>query len=52
VGGRLQRHDTLIALANGLAIEELTNPGSVPQDVISQATTLLLGLSPEPKRNS
>jgi AcrR family transcriptional regulator len=42
----------LIALANGLAIEELTNPGSVPEDLISQATTLLLGLSPEPGRNS
>lgn len=33
----------LIALVNGLAIEELTSPGSVPEDLISQATTLLLG---------
>jgi AcrR family transcriptional regulator len=42
----------LIALANGLAIEELTNPGSVPEDLISQATTLLLGPAREPKRKS
>lgn len=38
----------LIALVNGLAIEELTNPGSVPDDLVSQVATLLLG--PMPRR--
>lgn len=32
----------LIALVNGLAIEELTNPGSVPDDLLSKAMTALL----------
>jgi AcrR family transcriptional regulator len=33
----------LIALVNGLVIEELTNPGSVPDDLVSQAMMSLLG---------
>lgn len=32
----------LIALVNGLAIQELTDPGSVPDDLLGKATARLL----------
>lgn len=37
---------TLVALNNGLAIEELADPGSVPADTIGQVLVRIIGLTP------
>nr|WP_277351788.1 TetR family transcriptional regulator C-terminal domain-containing protein [Antrihabitans stalactiti] len=43
---------TMLALNNGLAIEELADPGSVPADTIGTVLVRLLGLQPNPGRSS
>lgn len=39
---------TVLALNNGLAIEELADPGAVPPDTIGTVLVRLLGIQPEP----